>query len=70
LDHIQSPMFPPLDKLFIGLFMQGLFRHMTGAGEQVQICRDCGTPLAIVGTREGKERFEFALTDRLFDHRV
>ncbi|KIJ13138.1 hypothetical protein PAXINDRAFT_81706 [Paxillus involutus ATCC 200175] len=66
LDHIQGPMFRPLDELLIGHFMQGLFRHMTGAGEQVRTCEDReGT-----GTGEGKEQFESALTNRLFDHRV
>jgi len=33
LDHIQDPKGRPLDELFTDHFMQGLFKHMKGAGE-------------------------------------
>jgi hypothetical protein len=79
LDHIQDPKLRPLDELFIDHFMQGLFEHMKGAGEPAWTYEDYddafgdGCDLSnhrIWGTREGKERFELALADRLFDHRI
>ena len=79
LDHIQDPTLRPLDELFIDHFMQGLFKHMKGAGEEAWTYEDYddafgeGCNLSnpkIWGTREGKERFELALADRLFDHRI
>ena len=79
LDHIQDPTLRPLDVLFIDHFMQGLFKHMKGAGESAWTYEDYddafgdGSNLSnprIWGTREGRERFELALADRLFDHRI
>jgi len=80
LDHIQDPTLRPLDDLFTDHFMQGLFKHMKGAGkvewtyegyddafgdDSVNLSND-----KIWGTEEGKRRLELALADRLFDHRV
>ncbi|KAF8963428.1 hypothetical protein BDZ97DRAFT_1820866 [Flammula alnicola] len=71
LDHIQDPTLRPLDELFTDHFMQG-------AGEPAWTYEDYedafgdGSNLSdprIWGTREGKERFELALADRLFDHK-
>jgi hypothetical protein len=79
LDHIQDPTLRPLDELFTDHFMQGLFKYMKGAGEPAWTYEDYddafgdGSNLSnhrIWGTREGKERFELALADRLFDHRI
>jgi hypothetical protein len=79
LDHIQDPTLRPLDELFIDHFMRGLFKHMKGSGEPAWTYEDYdnafgdGADLSnpkIWGTREGKELFELALADRLFDHRL
>ncbi|KAF9223221.1 hypothetical protein BS17DRAFT_754125 [Gyrodon lividus] len=80
LDHIQDPTLRPLDELFIDHFMQGLFKHMKGASEPVWSYEDHFDAFGdgafnlsnpkIWGTGEGKERFELALADRLFDHRM
>ena len=79
LDHIQDPTLRPLDELFAEHFMQGLFKHTKGAGEPAWTYEDYddafgdGCNLSnhrIWGTREGKERFELALADRLFDLRI
>ncbi|KAM6498894.1 hypothetical protein JOM56_006842 [Amanita muscaria] len=79
LDHIQDPTLRPLDELFTDHFMQGLFKHMKGAGEPAWTYEDYDDAFGdgfnlsnprIWGTREGKERFELALVDRLFDHRI
>ncbi|KAH9983477.1 hypothetical protein BJV74DRAFT_618872 [Russula compacta] len=52
---------------------------MKGAGEPAWTYEDHGEAFGdgfnlsnhkIWGTREEKERFEFALADRLFDHRI
>jgi hypothetical protein len=65
--------------LFTDHFMQGLLMHMKGAGEPGWTCDDyddafgdgCNLSNEMIwGTREGKERFELALADRLFDHRT
>lgn len=60
--------------------MQGLFKHMKGAGESAWSYEDYDdafgdrsfnlSKMKIWGTREGKERLELALADRLFDHRM
>lgn len=80
LDHIQDPTLRPLDELFTDHFMQGLFKHMKGAGESAWSYEDYDdafgdrsfnlSKMNIWGTREGKERLELALADRLFDHRM
>ena len=79
LDHIQDPTLRPLDELFTDHFMQGLFKYMKGIGEPAWTYEDYddafgdGSDLSnhkIWGTREGKELFELALADRLFDHRI
>ncbi|KAF8801649.1 hypothetical protein BYT27DRAFT_7114300 [Phlegmacium glaucopus] len=80
LDHIQDPTLRPIDELFTDHFMQGLFKHMKGASELEWTYEeyddtfgngsfDLSNP-KISETREGKERFELALSDRLFDHRM
>jgi len=79
LDHIQDPTLRPLDELFTDHFMQGLSKYVKGTGEPAWTYEDYddafgdGSNLSnhrIWGTREGKERFELALADRLFDHRI
>jgi hypothetical protein len=80
LDHIQDPTTRPLDELFTDHFMQGIFKHMKGASEPVWTYEDYDDAFGdgsfnmsnpkVWGTREGKKRFELALTDRLLDHRV
>jgi hypothetical protein len=79
LDHIQDPTLRPLDELLTDHFMQGLFKYMKGPGEPGWTYEDYddafgdGSNLSnhrIWGTREGKERFELALADRLFHHRI
>ncbi|KAF8121088.1 hypothetical protein EV363DRAFT_1458357 [Boletus edulis] len=80
LDHIQDPNLRPLDELFIDHFMQGIFKHMRGAAEPEWTYEDYDDVFGsgsfdmsnpkVWGTREGKERFELALADRLFDHGV
>ncbi len=56
--------------------MQGIFKHMKGAGEPEWTSQDDDDAFGegsfnlsnpkVWGTKEGKERFEFALVDRLF----
>ncbi|KIJ93578.1 hypothetical protein K443DRAFT_645358, partial [Laccaria amethystina LaAM-08-1] len=80
LDHIQDPTLRPLDELFTDHFMQGLFKHVKGTGESAWSHEDCDdafgdhsfnlSNMNIWGTREGKERLELALAERLFDHRI
>ena len=78
LDHIQDPTLRPIDELFTDHFMQGLFKHVMGTGESAWSYEDCDDAFDsfdlsntnIWGTREGKERLELALADRLFDHRM
>ncbi|KAH8984125.1 hypothetical protein EDB92DRAFT_1502550 [Lactarius akahatsu] len=80
LDHIQDPTLRPLDELFTDHFMQGIFKHMKGAGEVSWSCEDVDDASGdgslklsnpkIWGTEEGRKRFELALSDRLFDHRI
>lgn len=80
LGHIQDPTLRPLDELFTDHFMQGLFKHMKGAGELGWTYEDYDNAfgdgsfnlsnLKIWGTEEGKTQFELALADRLFDHRI
>ena len=78
LDRIQDPTLRPLDELFTDHFMQGHLKHMKGAGESAWTYEDYNDAFGdgnlsnhwIWGTKEGKERFELALADRLFDHRV
>ena len=60
--------------------MQGLFKHVKGAGESGWTYEDYDNAFGdgsfslsnatIWETREGKKRLELALADRLFDHRV
>jgi hypothetical protein len=80
LDHIQDPTLRPIDELFTDHFMQGLFKHMKGAGEPEWTNEENDDAFGdgsfnlsntkIWGTKEGKERFELALSDYLFDHRI
>jgi len=57
--------------------MQGIFKHMKGAGEPGWTSQDDdktfgeGSNLSnpkVWNTKKGKERFELVLVDRLFDH--
>lgn len=58
--------------------MQGLFKHVKGAGESNWTYEDYDNAFGdgsfnlsiatIWETREGKKRLELALADRLFDH--
>ena len=60
--------------------MQGIFKHIKGTGEVGWAYDDYNdafgdgsfdlSDLKIWGTEEGKKRFELALADRLFDHRI
>ena len=60
--------------------MQGLFKHMKGADEAGWTYEEYDDAFGdgsfnlsnskIWGTREGKERFELALSDALFDFRM
>lgn len=80
LDHIQDATLRPLDELFIDHFTQGLFKYMKGTGEPAWSSEDYDdafgdhsfnlSNMNIWGTREGKERLELALADRLFDHGI
>jgi hypothetical protein len=79
LGHIHDSTLRPLDELFTDHFMQGLLKHMKGTGEEAWTYEDYddafgdGCNLSndrIWGTREGKERLELELADRLFDHRI
>ncbi|KAH9032547.1 hypothetical protein EDB84DRAFT_1561942 [Lactarius hengduanensis] len=75
LDHIQDPTLRPLDELFTDHFMQGIFKHMKGAGEVSWSYEDFDDAFGdgsfklsnpkIWGTEEGRKRFELALSDRL-----
>ena len=76
LGHIQDPTLRPLDELFTD---HGLFKHMKGVGESEWTYVECvdtfgeGSNLLnpkIWETRVGKELFELALVDQLFDHPV
>ena len=77
LDHIADPNLRPLDKLFRDHFLQGVLKHMKGAGESTWDYEDNLGDGAfdlfrhkIWGNSEGRERLELELADRLFDHRV
>lgn len=80
LDHIQDSTLRPLDELFTDHFMQGLLKHMKGAGDVGWTYEDYDDAFSdgsfnlsnskIWGTEEGKKLFEVALADRLFDHRI
>ncbi|KAH9176341.1 hypothetical protein EDB89DRAFT_1903156 [Lactarius sanguifluus] len=80
LDHIQDPTLRPLDELFTDHFMQGIFKHMKGTGEVGWSYEDYDeafgdgsfnlSNVKIWDTEEGRKRFELALSDRLFDHRI
>jgi hypothetical protein len=60
--------------------MQGLFKHMKGTGEVEWTYEECDDTFGegsfdmsnpkIWGTKGGKERFELALSDRLFEHQI
>ena len=81
LGSYPRPTLRPLDELFTGHFMHGLFKHMKGAGSEAgwtykeydDAFGDGSLNLSnskTWGTREGKERFELALSDCLFDYRM
>ena len=80
MDHILDPTLRPLDKLFTDHFMQGLLKHVKGTGEAGWTYEEYDDAFGdgsfdlskskIWGTREGKERFELAFSDGLFDYRM
>ncbi|KIJ51942.1 hypothetical protein M422DRAFT_243514 [Sphaerobolus stellatus SS14] len=80
LDHIQDQALRPLDELFIDHFMQGLYKHMKGAGETRWTYEDYDAAFGdgsfdmsnpkLWNTMQGKQLFEIALADRLFDNRI
>ena len=82
LSHIWDSNVRPLDVLFRDHFVQGLLKHVKGESEAIRgwdyvdfedALGKGGFDLSKAyawGTRQGKECFELALEDRLFDHRV
>ena len=80
LDHIEDPSLSPLDELFTDHFMQGLLKHMKGAGEVGWTYEDYDDALGdgsfnlfnikTWGSEKGKTLFELALADRKLDHRI
>ena len=77
LDHIADPNLRPLDELLRDHFLQGVLKHMKGAGEPTWDYEDNLSDGAfdlsrqeIWGNSEGRERLELELADRLFDYRV
>ncbi|KAF8883083.1 hypothetical protein CPB84DRAFT_1790392 [Gymnopilus junonius] len=80
LDHIEDPKHFPLDDLFTDHFVQGLFKHLKGAGELGRTYEEFDDTFGdgnfdlsdakIWGTREGKERLELELLGRLYDRRL
>lgn len=77
LDHIVDARLRPLDVLFRDHFLQGVLKHMKGAGEPMWDYEDNLSDGAfdlskneVWGNIEGQERLELELADRLFDHRV
>jgi hypothetical protein len=66
LNHIADPAIRPLDELFRDHFLQGVLKHVKGAG-------DDGFDLSrqeVWGSAEGKERLELEIFDRLFEHQI
>ncbi|KAK2462179.1 hypothetical protein APHAL10511_005811 [Amanita phalloides] len=77
LDHIEDPTIRPLDQLFRDHFLQGVLKHIKGAGEPTwdyeEAFGDGSFDLSnqdIWGNAEGKERLELEFADRLFEHQV
>jgi len=77
IDHIADPTIRPLDELFCDHFLQGVLKHMKGAGEPTWDNEDAfgdgGFNLSrkeVWGGAEGKRRLELGLTDRLFEHQI
>ena len=76
IDHIADPTIRPLDELFRDHFLQGVLKHMKGAGEPTWDNEDAfggGFDLSrqeIWGGAEGKRRLELELTDRLFENQI
>ena len=77
LDHIVDPTIRPLDELFRDHFLQGVLKHMKGAGEPTWDYEDALGGGAfdlsreeIWGSAEGKEQLELEILDRLFEHQV
>ncbi|KAI0693931.1 hypothetical protein C8T65DRAFT_667437 [Cerioporus squamosus] len=77
VDHISDPTKRPLDQLLRDHFLQGLLKHVKGAGEQRwDYEHTFGTGAfdlsenAVWGTEEGKERLELELENRLFEHKA
>jgi hypothetical protein len=77
LDHILDPTIRPLDELLRDHFLQGVLKHIKGAGESTWDYEDTFgngsfdlSRQEIWGNTEGKERLELELSDRLFEHQV
>ncbi|KAF8219826.1 hypothetical protein L208DRAFT_1545762 [Tricholoma matsutake] len=77
LDHIADLTIRPLDELFRDHFLQGVLKHIKGAGEPTwdheDVFGDGGFDLSrqeVWGSTEGKERLELEIFDRLFEHKV
>ena len=76
LDHIVDPTIRPLDELLRDHFLQGVFKHVKGAGEPTWDNEDAFgdafdlSRQEIWGSAEGKERLELEFLDRLFEHQV
>ncbi|KAL1943960.1 hypothetical protein VTO73DRAFT_3778 [Trametes versicolor] len=71
-DEISDPATRPLDQPLRDHFLQGLLKHVKGRGERHWDFRSGALDLSDVkvwGTKEGKERLELELENRLFDHR-
>jgi hypothetical protein len=69
-----------LDELFTDHFMQGVYKHIKGAGEAAWTFEDYDETFGedrfsmsnprIWEIPEGRQGLELALADRLFEHRV
>jgi len=72
-----DPTIRPLDELLRDHFLQGILKHMKGAGEPTWDYEDTFGDGAfdlsrrqIWGSDEGKECLELELANRLFEHQV
>ncbi|KAF8238239.1 hypothetical protein L208DRAFT_1497741 [Tricholoma matsutake] len=77
LDHIADLTICPLDELFCDHFLQGVLKHIKGAGEPTwdheDVFGDGGFDLSrqeVWGSTKGKEQLELEIFDRLFEHKV
>jgi hypothetical protein len=77
LNHITDPTIRPLDELLRDHFLQGLLKHVKGAGEPTwdydEAFGDGAFDLSrqeLWESAEAKERLELELSERLFEHQV